>query len=347
MPFASAVVGDVFPAEKRGRILGLIGAVFGIAFIIGPVIAGVLLHYFSWHSLFLINIPIAIVVILGSLKLMPNTKSNDTNYFDWKGILSVGLTLGAFAYGINNVDSENLMKSIFSWQVFPFLVGSLIMFFIAIYVESKASAPIIKLQFFKNREIRIVGLIAFSTGLVQSTFVFIPTFATGAFGVEPSAASFMLLPIVIATAIGSPVFGRLIDSFGSKVIVIVGIILTMIGFYFLHLVDDNKILFYTSGVFIGLGLSVLSGSSLRYIMLNEVPASDRAVTQGMLTIFISLGQIVGAALIGVVVAKFGAIKGYLNTFLYLVIVLGVMILFAARLKNKAQERANTHTVEDL
>ncbi|MBN2890341.1 MAG: hypothetical protein JXL97_00605, partial [Bacteroidales bacterium] len=78
-------------------------------------------------------------------------------------------------------------------------------------------------------------------------------------------------------------------------------------------------------------------SSLRYVMLNEVPASDRAVTQGMLTIFISLGQIVGAATIGVVVAKFGSIIGYKNTFLYLAVILIVMTIVAIRLKNKKQE----------
>ena len=54
-PVASALVGDLFPVEKRGRILGMIGAVFGLAFLIGPFIAGVLLHYFSWNFLFIIN----------------------------------------------------------------------------------------------------------------------------------------------------------------------------------------------------------------------------------------------------------------------------------------------------
>jgi len=338
LPVASAVVGDVFPPEKRGRILGLIGAVFGIAFIIGPVIAGVLLHYFSWHSLFLINIPIAIVIILGSLKILPNTKKSENSFFDWKGIIAVGLTLGSFAYAVNNINSDNFVQSIFSNRVLPFAVFSIILFFISIYIESKAPAPIIKLSFFRNKEIRIVGIIAFTTGLVQSSFVFIPSFATGVFGVEPSAASFMLLPTVIATAIGAPVFGRLIDSYGSKIVVILGIILTFVGFYLLYRVTNSKFLFYFSGFFIGLGLSVLSGSSLRYIMLNEVEAIDRAVTQGMLTIFISLGQIIGAAAIGVVVSKFGQVAGYKNTFLYLVVILVVITFVALRLKNKEQEK---------
>lgn len=339
LPVASAIVGDVFPVEKRGRVLGLIGAVFGIAFIIGPVIAGVMLQYFSWHSLFIINIPIAVLIIFGSFKILPNTKSLNKNFLDWKGIITIGLTLSLFAYGVNNIDSEHLSDSILSLSVLPFIVSSAILFFITIYVEKRAPAPIIKLAFFRNKEIRIVGLIAFTTGLVQSSSVFIPRFATGLFGVEPSVASFMLLPIVVATAIGSPVFGRLIDSYGAKIIVIIGIVLTSVGFYLLHSVTDSKFLFYFSGVFIGLGLSVLSGSSLRYIMLNEVSVTDRAVSQGMLTIFISLGQIIGAAAIGAVVSTYGKVYGYKNTFLYLVVLLIIILFVAFGLKNKKQEDA--------
>jgi MFS family permease len=100
----------------------------------------------------------------------------------------------------------------------------------------------------------------------------------------------MLVPLVLATAIGSPMFGRLIDLYGSKIIILIGLLLAAAGFYLLHLSMESKTLFYTSGVLIGLGLSVLSGSSLRYIMLNETSMVDRAVTQGMLTISSAWGN---------------------------------------------------------
>ena len=147
----------------------------------------------------------------------------------------------------------------------------------------------------------------------------------------------MLLPLVLATAIGSPVFGRLIDKYGSKIIIILGLILSSIGFYLLHLSDESKILFYVSGALIGLGLSVLSGSSLRYIMLNETSIVDRAVTQGMLTIFISLGQLMGAALIGVIIAYSEGIRGYENVFLYQALLLILIIGSAVLLKNRRAE----------
>jgi EmrB/QacA subfamily drug resistance transporter len=336
-PVASAIVGDQFPAEKRGRILGLLGAVFGFAFIIGPILAGTLLHYFDWNVLFLINLPIAFILILFSFKILPNTKVETPNHFDWKGIIGLGLMLGSFAYGMSNIESKSFGQSLVSSGVLPFLVASVVLLFITIYIERRAPAPIVKTSLFYNREIRLVGVIAMATGILQSSFVFIPNFAVGLFNVSPSAASFMLLPVVLATAIGSPLFGRLIDSVGSKVVIIIGLVLAITGFYLLHLANDQKLLFYSSGALIGFGLSVLSGSSLRYIMLNEVDKTDRAITQGMLTIFVSLGQLTGAALIGVIIAHASGVTGFRNVFLYESVLLLLVVFFALRLKNRAEE----------
>jgi MFS family permease len=337
-PVASAVVGDLFPPEKRGRILGLLGAVFGFAFIIGPIIAGTFLHWFEWHVLFLINIPIVIFLIIGSIKILPNTRVQTNGSFDWQGILGIGLLLGSFAYGINNLESESFFKSLISVKVLPFLIASFILFFVTVNIEKRVSAPIIKTDLFFRSQIRLVGIIAVSTGILQASFVFIPNYAVGIFGVSPSSASFMLLPLVLATAIGSPVFGRMIDTVGSKKVILTGLILAVAGFYLLHMVIISKTLFYSACALIGLGLSVLSGSSLRYIMLNEAGKTDRAVTQGMLTIFISLGQLTGAAIIGVIIATANGVNGYKNVFLFESILLILVTVLAFRLKNREAER---------
>ena len=318
--------------------MGLIGAVFGIAFIIGPIIAGVMLHYFKWHSLFIINLPVAIVLILASMRFIPATKVGSSGVFDWKGILSLGLMLAAFTYGVNRIEASSFLHSILSWKVMPFLILTLAMGMLTFLVEKSALNPVLKLNYFRNRQIVIAGIIAVSTGLVQSTFVFIPDFAVGEFGVSSSQASFMLVPLVFATALGSPVFGRLIDRYGSKIVINLALALTFIGFAILSVFEVTKFIFYLSGVFVGLGLSVLSGSSLRYIMLNETEAIDRAVTQGMLTIFISLGQLTGAALIGMILARYTVSDGYVHMFLFLSVMLVAVFVLSLRLKKRNEEQ---------
>ena len=90
-PVALAVIGDVFPVEKRGRALGLIGAVFGLAFLIGPFIAGSMLLYFDWNALFLINIPFVVLLIIFAFMLLPGKTVDKEVKFDWTGIIILGI----------------------------------------------------------------------------------------------------------------------------------------------------------------------------------------------------------------------------------------------------------------
>ena len=337
-PVASAVVGDIFPPEKRGRTLGLIGAVFGIAFIIGPVIAGLVLKFFVWNDLFYINIPIAAVLIYFSNKLLPTEPVAKSTRIDWKGILILGVLLSSFAYGLNKINANSFFESVISLKVLPFLLLSVLGLILLIIVEKKSLTPVVNPGLFKIRQIRITGLIAVGTGIFQASFVFLPSMAIASFGVATSTASFMLLPVVIATAIGSPVSGRLLDKYGSRILIIAGLILASIGFVLLSLVSGDTLIFYAGGSFLGLGFSILSGSALRYIMLNEVTVSERATTQGLITIFVSIGQMMGAAIIGSIVASSPeATKGYKQVFLFISVFAIILASTGVFLKNRSRE----------
>ncbi len=337
-PVASAVVGDIFPPEKRGAALGMIGAVFGIAFIMGPLIAGVLLINFAWNSLFLINLPLAAALIYGSYKLLPTTKVDNKGKLDYAGIITLAMLLASFAFGINRIESERLFASLMSLEVLPYLFISLILLLVFIPIERKAANPIVKMHMFKSKQIVLVGFIAIGTGIFQSSIVFVPDLAVEIYKVTSSNASFMLLPVVIATAIGSPITGKLIDKFGSRAIVVAGLLISSLALFMLYLDANNIFMFYTSGSILGMGISMLMGPSLRYIMLNEVDARERASTQGILTIFIAIGQISGSAIISAIIAG-GAnlFEGYRNAFLSLALMVLFLTLFGAMLKSRAVE----------
>jgi len=330
-PVASAVIGDLYPVEKRGRLLGMLGAVFGLAFMIGPFMAGVLLKYFSWNSLFMINLPVSVFLVYFSLRLLPSERIANSVKIDWKGIIFLGLFLLGFAFGINNIEwiSEGKWGSVLI--ILSFLLSALSLGLLIIF-EKKAAVPIIKLAFFRNRVIFITGVIAAVTGLIQASFVFIPKFSVETFAVSSSKASFMLIPFVVATALGSPVFGRMIDKFGVKPILVLGIILNLAGFSLMSVNGENLYLYYISGELIGLGLSVLAGSSLRYIMLNAVGPEDRAVSQGMLTIFTSSGQLIGSALFGFILGGFSVSVGFRYLFLTAAFALLFALIMSLRLK---------------
>ncbi len=344
-PVASAVIGDIFPPEKRGRTLGMIGAVFGIAFIIGPVIAGVLLLWFDWNALFLVNLPIAAVVIFYSWRLLPSKRSLLKPHFDWMGMILIAVLVSSFAYGINNIEASDGFKGIFSIEVYPFLIITIITLLLFIFIERRSPSPVVKIQLFDVKQIRIVGIVAFGTGIIQAVTIFVPELAVNVFGVSTSEASFMLIPFVLAIAIGSPLAGRLIDKIGSRSIVMAGLLFAGSGLIIFYLDSTSKVNFYTAGILMGLGSAMLQGSALRYIMLNEVQSSDRALGQGIITLFTSTGQMTGATLIGIIVASFTIrADGYSQSFMVIAIIAFSVLLISFRLKSRIEELASASEV---
>ncbi|MCX6267626.1 MAG: MFS transporter [Bacteroidetes bacterium] len=342
-PVAIAVVGDIFPVEKRGRALGLIGAVFGIAFILGPFIAGFMLLYFDWNALFLINLPVAILLIFFAIRMLPSTRLEKKPVIDWAGIILMAVILTSFTLALNNIDTHNIIDSLGSWTVLPFIMLTVILTPILVMLEGHQQEPVLNIKLFNSTQVRIVGFIAFGLGLFQSTIVFLPKLAVDLFGVEPPKASFMLLPVVMATALGSPVGGRLVDKIGSKIIIISGLIIASVALFILSLLSKNLVLYYTAEAFLGFGLAMRA--SLSYIMLNEVPVKERASTQGILLIFISIGQLAGAALIGAIAAITpGKVSGFGIAFLVMTTLSGALVVLAFFLKDRKQELAGRQPI---
>jgi len=346
-PVASAVIGDIFPPEKRGRTLGMIGAVFGIAFIIGPVIAGVLLLWFKWNALFLINLPIAAVVIFYAWRMLPSKKSITKPHFDWMGMILIALLLSSFAYGINNIEASKGIKGILSFHVYPFLLITILTLPIFIFLEKRSPSPVVKIELFDVKQIRIVGLVAFGTGIIQAVTIFVPEMAVNVFGVSTSQASFMLIPFVLAIAVGSPVAGRMIDKIGSRAIVMAGLMLAATGLLIFYFNSASRVNFYTAGIFMGLGSAMLQGSALRYIMLNEVQSSERALGQGIITLFTSTGQMTGATLIGIIVASMSSrLDGYTQSFLVIAVIALSVMAMSYRLKSRSEEPTGASAVAE-
>ena len=338
-PIASAVIGDTFPPEKRGSALGLIGAVFGLAFIIGPIIGGVLL-LFGWRWLFAINLPILLVVLIMAPPLLPNTRPETRYPFDWLGMLILAVMLAALTYGLNHIDTADFWTSLTHWQVWPFLILAVVLLPIFIVVEQRAADPIIHLRLFKSRQLTLASLLSMGAGVGESAVVFIPSLAVAAFAVSESTASFLLLPLVLALAVGAPVAGRFLDRFGSKLVIISGTTLLTVGMIALSFVVQQWALFIAATILIGLGLAALLGAPIRYIMLNEAPAEDRAVAQALITIFTGIGQLVSGATVGAIVASAGGgVAGYSAAYSVISIVAMVMLLLSFGLKSRATELA--------
>lgn len=339
-PVASAVIGDTFPPEKRGGALGLIGAVFGLAFLVGPILGGVILTLASWQGLFLINIPIAILVMILGFWVLPTQRPDTQPSFDWGGVLSLSLLLGAFAFGLNQIDTGNFLESLFSLNVWPFLLAAFVLLIVFIQFEKRSGDPILRLGLFTSRQSVLASALAAGAGIGEVSMVFIPALAIAALPgmVNKHTASYLLMPVVLALAIGSPLVGRFLDRYGSKAIVTVGTALLALGALALSSWSTVFWLFITAGIVIGLGLSALLGAPVRYIMLNEAAASERTSAQGAIALFTSLGQLISSALVGAIAASAGGgIPGYSAAYLSIGILAVILVVITFGLKNHQEE----------
>lgn len=344
-PVASAVIGDTFPAEKRGSALGLIGAVFGIAFVIGPILGGVLLLA-GWQWLFAINLPIAAVVMALAWKVLPHEHHAQAGAFDWLGMGLLAIALAALDLGLVAIDTSHFVASLATPAVWGWLLASAVAWVLLVLVERRAASPVFPVGLFTRRQLRLGYLLTAGAGIGEASLVFMPLLAVAALGVTSGVGSFLMMPVVLAMGVGSPVAGRLLDRFGSRTVITVGVAIMAVGMVLLSVTAGVLWLFIASGLLIGFGMSALLGAPIRYVTLNETTAAERSSAQGLVNVFTSIGQLLGAAVVGAVAASAAApAVGYTSAFAFIGGIGVVLLIAALFLKSKADEARPTVAAE--
>jgi EmrB/QacA subfamily drug resistance transporter len=331
LPVATAVIADTFAVERRGRALGLIGAVFGLAFLLGPMLGGLLLRY-AWQWLFLVNIPVVAVVSLASLRILPSIGADRARPFDWSGAATMAVMLAALAWGIGRFDAE---AGAGQWLASaPFIAAAFVAGALFWRAEHRAADPIFDPALFRSTQIRAVGAIAAVTGVVEASMVFLPSLSVAAFDVSASTASWMLLPLVAMLIVGAPAAGHLLDRIGPRPVLQIGLAMTATGLFVFAVSPLSVASFYGAGALVGLGLSAVLGAPLRFVALQEGGEHRRGASQGLLALFLGSGRIVGAALIGGIAAgSADELAGFRQALLCVAVLGLVAILASAALKS--------------
>jgi len=326
-PVASAVIGDSFPPERRGRALGLIGAVFGIAFLIGPILGGVLL-LFGWRWLFLAPLPIALGVLIAAARILPTSHHPSRRPFHWSGMLLLGTSLAALAFGINQWDAKNGLGGVLAPKVGMTLLLAVALGWSFWRSIRKVEYPLLSPELFRTGLARRTELLAVGAGVVEGVMVFVPALLVAAFHISHSTASFMLVPPVISLAVGAPIAGRLLDRFGARRVILAGTSLLTVGTAVISWPPLSHFTFYSGALLLGLGLAALLGAPLRYLMLQVTSATDRAAGQGLISLLTKIGQLISGNAVGGLAASLGGgVIGYVGAFRILTwFILGMVVL---------------------
>ena len=337
-PVAGAFIGDAFPLDERGKALGIIGSVFGISAIGGPLVGAALIP-FGWNWCFTINIPISIVLIIFAYYILPEFDDKRKLKIDYLGIIVLSLLAVFLAYGLNQIDSSNFINSLLSLNVAPFLILFIVLIPIFLKVEKMATESIVPIHMLKNKDIAIACIETLCYGIIYSSAIFIPSLVILSMGLNDQYASLMLIPILGANAVAAPVLGKILDSAGSRKIMAIGTLILGFGLIAIAIYPNNFILFIIAGCLIGVGMVTIIGAPLRYIVLSEAKPQERGAGQAIVNMLSSAGQLIGGALIGGIIASFYGILGYTISLILAAVVAFIAFLFTLKLKSRDEQIA--------
>ncbi|MBD5635523.1 MAG: MFS transporter, partial [Candidatus Eremiobacteraeota bacterium] len=226
-PVATAAIADRVPLERRGSALGLLGAVWGLAAILGPNVGGLLTHYFSWHLIFIANVPLGIVVIALAQRYVPQGAMRVRGPLDLAGIVVLAIGLLGVMVGLTRLDTQ--AASFGNAVTFGALALALVAFLALVPIERAAASPVISPKLFATRQLVVTYALELGIGLLEGALFFIPAALVAADGLTSIAAggvasigAFMFVAVI-------PLAGRALDAYGSRIVLFVGATLTAAG----------------------------------------------------------------------------------------------------------------------
>jgi EmrB/QacA subfamily drug resistance transporter len=299
-PISLAVIGDLFSPRERGRYQGLFGGVFAVALVVGPFLGGFLTDNYSWHWIFLVNIPVGLVALGVIWRLLPGIQHPER-------VISIDY-LGAalFAGGVVPILLGLTNKQTGDWAD-PGVGGLMLLGFavlgLFVWNESRAKDPIIQLGLFKNRTFTSSVL---ATALISFGFfggiVFIPLWFQAVNGSTATQSGYQILPMMAGLMAGSIGSGQIVSRTGrykwllagAMTIATVGILLMTQ----LH-ADTPVTTMWVWLAIMGLGIGP-SMAVFTIIVQNAVPVRVMGTATSSLTFFRQIGGSIGLAIAGTV-----------------------------------------------
>src|SRR5258708_5862695 len=219
-PVALAIIGDLFTPQERGKYQGLFGAVFGIAFVAGPLIGGWLTENIGWQLIFYVNIPIGIVALVVIQRLLPTVKTPSASpNFDVIGGVIFTISMVFLLLGLTFKQSGDWLDVNVGGFIAIGIVGTLLF----IWVESRAKEPIIPLDLWKSRTYSATMVsVFFAAFAFFGAIVFLPRWFQVVEGFSPPNSGLALLPLMVGLIGSSVISGLIVSRTGRYKWLIVG-----------------------------------------------------------------------------------------------------------------------------
>lgn len=310
---AFTIIGDLFAARERGRWQGMIGAVFGVSSVVGPLLGGFLTesHQFlgmvtDWRWTFFINVPIGIIAFAVIAIYCPSLKHEKKPRVDYLGASLLAVGLATLVLAVDNTDkifADLLTSTGMSLATLRVIMAAVVILATAafIYVERRSKEPILDLSFFKNRNFLLLSGIAMFVGAAMlGSIMYLTQFNQQVYGAGPTTSGLMLLPMIGGLMAVSITTGQLVSKYGKyKRFMVGGFIVATIAIALLATLTPTSPFIQEAAIIFFVGAGIGAAMPLMNIAIqNEFEQKDLGVATSSSQLFRGLGSTIGVAVFG-------------------------------------------------